>query len=164
MARRPRTDYDRRVLDCYLGRIKTPRFSADFAYHSLPTIMAPILHAWTTPRGQSETLPTLQAPYPAPKHELARQEFLSFPDSPSQSGSYLGETAKPSASPTPWTKRPSPRPFLALVPPPRRRCLLYTTTSLRPLLLSGAWTSAPNHRPPARERTPLPLACLMLPR
>ena len=60
------------------------RFSADFAYHSLKVIMAPVLQAWSSPRTKVDT-PAIEPPLlpRAPKHALAIPESLAIPSTAS---------------------------------------------------------------------------------
>jgi hypothetical protein len=81
-----------------------PRFSADYAYQSLPTIMGQILQAWTASHGNAETITIPESLILAPKHDLARPAFLSFSCSLSPSFPHMGESANPMASPPPWAK------------------------------------------------------------
>jgi len=64
-----------------------PRFSADFAYHSLPFIMAPVSQAWYSTHGKVET-PIPESPLPrAPKHALVVPESLTIPSTTPPSSS-----------------------------------------------------------------------------
>ena len=56
-----------------------PRFSAEFAYYSLPIIWAPILQAWIASRSSLEIPPISSSTYQTLRHELALPEFLSIP-------------------------------------------------------------------------------------
>ena len=55
-------------------------FSAEFAYYSLPIILAPILQAWYASRTSLETPLAASSPLQAPRHELAFPEFFYIPD------------------------------------------------------------------------------------
>ena len=57
-----------------------PRFTSDFAFHSLPIVLTPVLNAWNSSIIGAQPATELHAP--VPRHALARPEFLTMPRPP----------------------------------------------------------------------------------
>jgi len=56
-----------------------PRFTADFAYHSLPIILGPVLQAWSKNMCSLDAPARAPSPTPARRHKLAQPELLHIP-------------------------------------------------------------------------------------
>jgi len=69
------------MLPPHNGRIFQPSTlqPADFAYHSLSIILTPVLNAWNSSLGGALPSSTFAPLALAPRHALARPEFLKLP-------------------------------------------------------------------------------------
>jgi hypothetical protein len=73
-----------------------PRFSAEFAFHSLPLILTPVINAWNRSRATVTLLPGPPASPSVPKHARARTEYLKIPETPTPPLDPLNQTCSPS--------------------------------------------------------------------
>ena len=109
-----------------------PRFTSDFAFHSLPILLTQVLNVWNSSIIGYQPATELHAP--VPRYALARPEFLKLPALPAPP---LGTAPPPfphrTVQPTHQSTAPLIPPTSHAYPPPR---------SLLAHLPPAAWTSA----------------------